>query len=206
LQADAANVFDQLYLPGDIVEVGCWVHARRHVYEALGSDPLPASEGLARIGKLFEIEREIKATLDREQLTGDAADQFTLETRQRESVPRLAALKGWLDELLPTLLPKSRLAQACRYIERHWVALNRFTSVGFVALDNNDVERGFCAIGVGRKNWLFAGSDAGGETAAILLSLTQTCRQRKLDPWRYLSDTLMKLPYTSADQLETLLP
>jgi hypothetical protein len=81
-----------LYLPGDIVEVGCWVHARRHVYEALGSDPLPASEGLARIGKLFEIEREIKATLDREQLTGDAADQFTLETRQRER--RLARGRG----------------------------------------------------------------------------------------------------------------
>ena len=137
---------------------------------------------------------------------GVVADAFRLEVRQRESVPQLASLKQWLDEVTPGLLPKSPIRLGFAYIQRHWEALNRYTNVGYLAIDNNAAERGFRPIGIGRRNWLFAGSDAGGRTAAVLYSLTQTCREHKLDPWTYLKQTLTKLPTTPKDKIASLVP
>lgn len=206
LHADAANVFDGLYKPGDIVEVGCWAHARRHVHAALTSDAALAAQALTRIAGLYRVEHAVTAEIERQTLSGDAADALRLEHRQRESRPQLEALKEWIDEVQPQTLPKSPIHQGFAYILRHWEALNRYTTEGFLAIDNNCAERGFRPIGIGRRNWLFAGSDAGGRTAAVLFSLTQTCREHGLDPWRYLKDTLTKLPTTPPDQIATLTP
>lgn len=206
LHADAANVFDGLYTPGDIVEVGCWAHARRHVHAALASDAALATQALTRIGGLYLVERKIAESLQSQGLAGVAADAVRYQIRQRESVPQLASLKQWLDEVTPGLLPKSPIRLGFAYMQRHWEALDRYTSVGYLAIDNNAAERGFRPIGIGRRNWLFAGSDAGGRTAAVLYSLTQTCREHKLDPWKYLKETLTKLPTTPKDQIASLLP
>jgi transposase len=206
LHADAANVFDGLYTPGAIVEVGCWAHARRHVYAALESDVRHAAEGLTRIGSLYDVERMIKKELETQGLTGDAADAFTLALRREKSVPMLAAMQAWLEQLQPTLLPKSPMGQACNYILRHWAALNRFTTEGYLAIDNNVAERGFRPVGIGRRNWLFAGSDNGGRTAAVLYTLVQSCRSLGVEPWGYLKSTLERLPSTHEEHLEQLLP
>jgi transposase len=206
LHADAANVFDGLYKPGAIVEVGCWAHARRHVHAALSSDAALAAQALTRIAGLYRVEHAIAAERETQGLTGDSADAFTLAARQRDSRPQLEALKAWIDEVQPQTLPKSPIHQGFAYILRHWEALNRYTAEGFLAIDNNSAERGFRPIGIGRRNWLFAGSDAGGRTAAVLFSLTQTCRDHGVDPWKYLKDTLKNLPTTLPDQIASLMP
>jgi transposase len=206
LHADAANVFDGLYTPGAIVEVGCWAHARRHVYAALESDVRHAAEGLTRIGGLYDVERTIKNALETQGLKGAEADAFTRAMRQEKSVPMLAAMQTWLAELQPRLLPKSPMGQACNYILRHWAALNRFTTEGYLAIDNIAAERGFRPVGIGRRNWLFAGSDNGGRTAAVLYSLVQSCRSLSVEPWHYLKSTLERLPSTPDEQLKGLLP
>jgi len=206
LHADAANVFDGLYKPGTIVEVGCWAHARRHVHAALSSDAALAVHAVTRIAGLYRVEHAIAAEVVQRGLAGDAADTFTRATRQERCRPQLDALKDWIETVQPQTLPKSPIHQGFAYILRHWEALNRYTTEGFLAIDNNAAERGFRPIGIGRRNWLFAGSDAGGRTAAVLFSLTQTCRVHGLDPWRYLKETLTKLPATPPDQIASLTP
>ena len=206
LHADAANVFDGLYTPGGIVEVGCWAHARRHVYAALASDAALATQALARIGGLYSVEHKIAESLESQGLAGTTADDYRLSVRRRESAPQLQSLKQWIDGAMPGLLPKSPIRQGFAYIQRHWDALNRYANEGFLAIDNNAAERGFRPIGIGRRNWLFAGSDAGGRTAAILYSITQTCRDHKIDPWNYLKATLTKLPVTPSDRIAALAP
>ena len=199
-------MFDGLYTPGGIVEVGCWAHARRHVHAALASDAALATQALTRIGGLYLVERKVAEGLQTQGPTGDAADAVRLEMRQRESVPQLQSLKLWIDEVTPGLLPKSPIRQGFAYIQRHWDALIRYANVGYLAIDNNAAERGFRPIGIGRRNWLFAGSDAGGRTAAVLYSLTQTCRDHKIDPGKYLKETLTSLPVTPSDRIADLAP
>jgi len=206
LHADAANVFDGLYTPGVIVEVGCWAHARRHVHAALTSDPALAAQALTRIAGLYRVEHAAATEIERQSLTGAAADTLRLEHRHRDSRPQLDSLRAWIESVQPQTLPKSPIHQGFAYIQRHWQALVRYTTEGFLAIDNNSAERGFRPIGIGRRNWLFAGSDAGGHTAAVLFSLTQTCREHGLDPWRYLKETLTKLPATPPDQIASLTP
>lgn len=206
LHADAANVFDGLYKPGAIVEVGCWAHARRHVHAALASDSALAAQALTRIAGLYRVEHAAAAEIKRQNLARDAADALRLEHRQRDSRPQLDSLRTWLESVQPQTLPKSPIHLGFAYILRHWEALNRYTTEGFLAIDNNGAERGFRPIGIGRRNWLFAGSDAGGHTAAVLFSLTQTCREHGVDPWLYLKDTLTKLPTTPPDQITLLTP
>jgi transposase len=204
LQADAANVFDGVYLPGGIVEVGSWAHARGYFHDARDSDAARAAEALARIREFYAIESEARDTIARDQMRDAEADALRRKLRQERTTPQLAAFAAWLDGQWPAVLPKSPMGQAIAYSKRHWTALTRFTEHGFLNIDNNASERALRAVAVGRKNWLFAGSDAGGQTAAVLYTLTQTCRRHGIDPFAYLRDVLTRLPTSSSNDPATL--
>jgi transposase len=206
LQADAANVFDGFYLPGDIIEVACWAHTRRHFYDARTGDPARAAEALARIGFFYDVEREAKATIEKLKLDGDQADALRLKMRQERTRPKLNEFMLWIDEQAKLVLPKSPIAQAIAYAQRQGEALLRFTEHGFLNIDNNAAERALRAGAVGRKNWMFVGSDEGGRTAAVLYSFTQTCRRHGIDPFAYLRDVLTRLPKADYQQLADLFP
>ena len=198
MQCDAYAGYDELFrlAKGAIVEVGCWAHARRKFVEAEKTSPREAHEAVARIRQLYAIEHEAKEL--------DASTRA--ELRQRKSAPRLAALKEWLDQLAVTALPKSPLGEAVTYARNQWAALTVYATDGDLAIDYNIAERAVKPYAIGRKNWLFFGSDRGGRTLAILSSFTATCQQFRLNPWTWLTTTLTQLPITPADQLVNLLP
>jgi transposase len=198
LQCDAYAGYDELFRrsQGTIIEVGCWAHARRKFVEAQKTSPREAHEAVARIKELYEIEHEAK--------TLDASARMSLRTEK--SIPRLSSLKDWLDHRAVGALPKSPLGEAITYTRNQWAALNVYTTNGALAIDNNVAERAVKPFAIGRKNWLFFGSDDGGRRLAILSSFTATCQQFGINPWAWLKDTLTRLPTTPADQLAALLP
>jgi transposase len=206
LQADAANVFDGIYCPGAIIEVGCWAHARRYFHEARTSAAACAAEALARIGFCYDVEREAKTTIEQQQLDGTQADAWRLKMRQERTLPKLREFADWLDAQAILVLPKSPIAQAINYARNHWQALLRFTEHGFLNIDNNASERAMRPAALGRKNYLFAGSDEGGRTTAVLYTLTQTCRRHGIDPFAYLQDVLTRLPKGDFQELADLYP
>jgi len=206
LQADAANVFDGLYLPGGIVEVGCFAHARRHFYDARETDATRSAEALTHIRGFYLIEDEARDLILRQRLDGEAADELRLRLRQERTKEKLAVFAAWLEDQAPRVLPKSPIGQAIAYARRQWIAINRFTEHGFLNIDNNASERALRAVALGRKNYLFCGSDAGGQTAAILYTAAQTCRRHSVDPFVYLKDVLERLPNSRPDDLPHFLP
>jgi transposase len=206
LQADAANVFDGIYQPGDIVEVGCWAHGRRYFHDARTSDAARASEALARIGFFYDVEREAEKIIDEQQIDGTQADAWRLKMRRERTLPKLREFADWLDAQTILVLPKSPIAQAINYARNHWQALLRFTEHGFLNIDNNASERAMRPAALGRKNYLFAGSDEGGRTTAVLYTLTQTCRRHRIDPFAYLQDVLTRLPKGDFQELADLFP
>jgi transposase len=195
VQADAFGGYDGLYAAG-AVEVACWAHARRKWYDARDSDPRTAHEALARIRAVYDVEDRAK--------TLTAADRA--ELRRRESVPVLASFGDWLEAIRPGVLPKSPIGQAITYATNQWAALSRYVADGDLAIDNNAAEPALRGVAIGRKNWLFWGSDRGGRTAAVLTAFTATCRRHRIDPWSYLSDVLARLPSHPADRSAELLP
>lgn len=204
LHADAFTGYDALYLPkarsgtAPIQEVACNAHARRKFYEARTSDAARSHQALAYYSQLYELERRAQ----------DNAfdDSQRLQLRQDLAVPILEKFQAWLKEQKSLVLPKSPMAEAIGYAVNNWSALIRYTTAGFLAIDNNVAEREMKRIAIGRKNWLFVGSAKGGETAAVLFSFTSTCHRLKINPWEYLQDVLTRLPRTSADQRAELLP
>ena len=198
LQCDAYAGYDELFRRsnGTIIEVGCWAHARRKFVEAQKTNPREAHEAVARIKQLYGVEHEAK----------DFAAAARTALRQEKSVPLLRSLKDWLDPLAVTALPKSPLGEAVTYARNQWTALNVYVTDGRLAMDNNLAERAVKPFAIGRKNWLFFGSDDGGRRLAILSSFTATCQQFGVNPWTWLKETLTNLPNTPADQLPTLLP
>ena len=201
LQCDAYAGYDELFRQsnGTIVEVACWAHARRKFVEAENASPREAHEAVARIKQLYAIEHEVRV-----EEGFDASARAA--RRQEKSTPLLAALKAWLDQTAVTALPKSPLGEAVTYARNQWAALNVYVTDGHLAIDNNRAERAIKPFALGRKNWLFFGSDDGGRRLATLASFTATCQQFALNPWTWLKDTLTILPKTPADQLATLLP
>jgi transposase len=204
LHADAFSGYDALYLPsprGDgapIIEVACNAHARRKFHEARGSDVVRSHQALAYYGQLYELERgAMSAQLD---------DAGRLRMRQDLSVPILNTFHDWLVAQQAQVLPKSPMAEAIGYALNNWTALQRYTEAGFLSIDNNVAEREMKRIAIGRKNWLFVGSDQGGRTAAILFSFTSTCHRLGIEPWAYLQDVLTRLPSLPAERLAELLP
>lgn len=198
LQCDAYAGYDDIFAKsqGKIVEVACWAHARRKFVEAEKTSPQQAHEAVARIRALYAIEHEAKDL--------DAAARAVL--RQQNAKPLLDALKVWLDREKRIALPKTPIAEAITYTLNQWTALNVYLRDGDLAIDNNIAERAIKPFAIGRKNWMFFGSDRGGRTLAILASFTATCELLKINPWAWLKDTLTKLPTTPIDQLVTLLP
>ena len=196
LQADAYAGFDRLY--GErIQEAACWAHARRKFYEihvALAS-PI-AAEALDRIGRLYKIEAEIR---------GKPAEERRAERKAREG-PQLKSLHEWLQATVTTLSRKSQLALAIRYALSHWVALTRYLDDGRLEIDNNAAERALRAVALGRKNWLFAGSDDGGERAAAIYSLLGTAKLNGIEPEGYLRYVLERIADHPINRIEELLP
>ena len=196
LQADAYSGYDRLFADGTIIEVGCWAHARRKFHEARTSDPERSHMALAYIKQLYKVEDKGEAL--------DDAGRVAL--RQAESAPILETFEAWLRGPHPGLLPKSPLGEAIGYALNHWVALKRYLEAGFLRMDNNAVENGERTVALGRKNWLFAGSDRGGRTAAVLISLVATCKALGVDPYAYLRDVLDRISTHPFSRLDELLP
>jgi transposase len=203
LQADAYSGYDGLYKSGDIVEVGCMMHARRKFYEARTSDPQRSHQALAWISLLYDVERDAKK---RQTADYEAFVAFRHDLRNERSRPIFDKLHAWLEAELPKVLPKSPIGEAIQYALNHWEALKRPLEAGFLELDNGACERAFKPVAIGRKNWLFAGSDNGGETAAVLMSLCTTCKELEIDPQAYLRDVLDRISTHPARRIEELLP
>jgi len=201
LQADAYGGYDGIYLDsqGGIVEVACWAHARRYWWKARQSDPPRAHHALAVIRRLYAIERAAKEM--------SAEDRQSL--RAEHAGPLLAELKAWLDE--QELLPKSLIGQAATYTRNQWAALQRYLEDGDLSIDNNVSERCVKPVAIGRKNWLFVGSEQAGARAARLMSLIASCKDNRVEPWAYLRDLFTQLPTLvcvdgDLAELDSLLP
>jgi transposase len=196
LMADAYGGYDGVVVGNDITRAGCWAHARRKFVDAEKSHPQIAAEAVAWVKRLYAVEERGKAL--------DAAARVAL--RQQESTLILSSLKDRLFAWRDRLLPKHPMAEAVGYALNQWEELNVFTTDGAVPIDNNICEREMKRICLNRKNSLFVGNERGGMTAAILSSLTSTCRRHNIDPQRYLTQLLTNLPATPISQLEQWLP
>ena len=204
LNADAHNLYDHLFGAGGIIEVGCWVHCRRHFFESKDSDPARTHLVLAAIGQLYDVEAEAKKIIAAQKLESAAANAIHLRLRQEKSLPIVTALCQWLEAEQPKVLPKSPIGQAIAYALRHWQALTRYLEDGFLDIDNNLAELTLRHIAIGRKNWLFAGSHSGAETAAILFSITSTCHRHGVDAFAYVHDLLARLAHDREPAPEVL--
>jgi transposase len=200
LQADAYGAYDGIYAGGQVVEVACWAHARRHWWEARTTDPRRAHHALGAIARLYQLEELLK----------NLADEDRQAARQERAQPILAELRAWLDEQRPAVLPKSPIGQATTYTLNQWDALVRYTEDGGLAIDNNISERTVKIPAIGRKNWLFVASREGGRRAAILFSLVASCKANQVEPWAYLRDIFTRLPLLgeqpTSEALAPLLP
>jgi transposase len=209
LNADALNVYDHLFRTGAIIEVGCWAHCRRNFYEAKESDLARAHLVLAHIRQLYQVEKEAKQIIHERELHGPETDALRRQLRQERSLAVVTELRQWLVTETPKLLPKSPMGQAAAYALRHWQALTRYLDDGFLAIDNNVAELTLRHIAIGRKNWLFAGSQRGAQTAAILFSVTSTCHRHHVDAFAYVHDLLGRLahdPQPAPEVLRAWLP
>jgi transposase len=214
-QADAYSGYGKLYdadrKPGLILEAACWVHARRPFFAladlgqnarrvAAGKPPAPISpiavEAARRIDALFAIERDIN---------GHSAEQRRA-VRQALSAPLVAELEGWMREQRARLSRTNDLAGAMDYMLKRWPAFTRFLDDGRVCLSNNAAERALRGIALGRKSWLFAGSDRGGERAAAMYSLIVTAKLNNVDPQAWLADVLGRIAAHPAKKIDELLP
>ncbi len=197
LQADAYTGYDHLYLNGDIKEVACWAHTRRKFVEAasLTKTPTRAHSAVQRINALYRLERQWKALSEEERK----------QQRKDKSQPLLDELHEWLENQANAVLPKSALGKAFSYTLKNWDALYRYSTTGHLNIDNNWAEQSMRPIALGRKNYLFVGSETAGHNAAILYSLVETCKANKINPLSYLTYVLEELPNLGRHpQLETL--
>lgn len=201
LQADAYAGFGELYdgkrRPGPITEAACWSHGRRHFFELADLRKAPlAVEAVRRIDELFAIERTIN---------GVSADD-RLVVRQQESRPIIAALEQWMRAERARLSRHAETAKAIDYMLTRWPAFTRFLADGRVCLSNNAAERSLRGIALGRRAWLFAGSDRGGERAAAIYTLIATAKLNDINPQAWLADVLARIADHPASRLDELLP
>lgn len=198
LQTDGYTGYNRVTGREGITSVGCWAHARRKFKESIFSSPIESAEALVRIRELYDIERK-------------AAELSATErqaVRAQQSQPVLDKLRAWLDSMQGSslALPKSPLGGAIGYALNQWEELTRFMEDGELRLDNNLVEASLRDVGIGRKNWMFVGSERGGRAAAIIYSIVITARRHGLDVWQYLTDILPRLADLAPGELEHLLP
>jgi hypothetical protein len=200
LQADAYSGYDHFYQEPErgIVEVACWAHSRRRFFEAQSSDLMRSTVMLAYTRLLYDIEREAR---DRNL---DPAARRAL--RQEKAKPILQDIRAYLEREHPQVLPKSPEGQAIAYTLSNWQALTRYCEDGDLEIDNNGAERSLRGVAVGRKNWMFYGSDQGGRTAAVLTSLIATCKRLHIDPFAYLRHIFERISSHPKKRLGELLP
>ena len=197
LQADAYAGFHHLYEGGRIQEAACWAHVRRKFYELQVAHASPlAAEALKRIAELYAIEADIRGRPPQERL----------QARTTRARPLLDSLHHWLQATLAMVSKKSEIGAAIRYALGRWRALLRYSEDGHIEIDNNAAERALRAVALGRKNYLFAGSDSGGERAAAIYSLIGTAKLNGLDPEAYLREVLQRIADHPINRIEELLP
>jgi len=200
LQADAYVAYDSFFTnpTRGLVEVGCWAHARRHVYQALQTDQARMGAVLAYIAELYAVEKRAR----RCNVYGEPLRLL----REQASKTVLGQLHSYLLEIRDELLPKSEAGQAVAYILKNWSALTRYLEDGDLSIDNNHTERSLRGIAVGRNNWTFLGSDRGGKVMAILRSFVASCDLVHIDPFAWFRDVLSRIATQSIQQLDQLLP
>jgi len=202
LHADGYAGFARLYEGRDgsapaVVEIACWAHVRRKIHDVYVSDGSPiARAALERIGRLFDIERE---------LSGRPPDERRCQ-RQARSRPLLDDIETFFQSSLRRLSGKTELAAAMRYALARWTALTRYVENGRAEISNNAAERAIRPLTLGRKNWLFAGSDSGGHRAAAIYTLVETARLNGLNPQAYLTDLLTRIADHPINRVDDLLP
>jgi len=198
LQADAAPAYDDVYAQLPIVEVGCWAHARRRFKEALRTSPRDASQVMVWIGELYGLEKSARKN------RLDHTDRR--ELRRQRSKPVLDRIRAFLHQVAPTTLPKSPLADAIGYALRQWNALTRYVEDGSLEIDNNGAENALRPLCLGRKNWLFIGSEAAAHRTMVLLTLVQSCKAHNVDPFAYLRDLIDRVNTHPASRIDELAP
>ena len=197
LHADAYTGYDAMFsgVGSDVIEVACWAHARRRFFDAVGGNPRQSHQVLEWIRQLYDIE-------DRAHDWSVAARR---ELRAAEALRVLDKIEAYLDELARTALPKSNLAKAVTYARNQWEALRRYTEDGRLTIDNNVSERTLRHQAVGRKNYLFLGSEAAGPRAAVLYTILAGAKRHRIEPWAYVHDLLVRL-HAEDSSLEEMLP
>ena len=198
VQADAYSGYDECFRKGAATEVGCHSHARRKFEYALDSDPLRAARMMVLWSRLYEIERRAKEE--------NYSSARLLEARQKEAKPILEEIETLLIEYQHQVLPKSPMGKAVTYSVNQWEALNRYIEDPILSIDNNVSERTLRMVVIGRKNYMFAGSEAGAHRAAIIYSLVASCKMNEIDPFRYFRDVLTRVSTHPADKIDELLP
>jgi transposase len=184
LQADGYAGYEKLYRGQRIREVACWAHFRRKIFEQHQASPTPlTTDLLQRIAELYRIEEDVR---------GQPPD-IRRQHRQEHSKPQVDALRSVIDDALRRLSPKSAMAKALTYGRKRWDALTLYLAEGIAEMDNNIAERAMRPVAVGRKNWLFAGSKAGGERAAAIYSVIETCKLNSVEPQAYIADVMEKI-------------
>ncbi len=198
VQADAYSGYDEFFRKSDAIEVGCHAHARRKFDYALDTDPVRAARLLVLWGSLYDIERKAKEE--------DYSRAQLLEVRQKEAKLILAEIKTVLDEYKNEVLPKSPIGKAIAYSLNQWEALNRYIDDPILEIDNNLSERTLRMVVIGRKNYMFEGSEAGAWRAAIIYSLVASCKLNGIDPFRYFRHVLARVSRHPANKIDELLP
>jgi len=201
IQADADPKLDDLFKGPEAkaIEIGCWMHDRRYWANALDAGDLRAAHPLGIIKKMYKVEDAAKKQR--------AGPDQVYRMRQEQSVPLLNELGKWIADNYNTERPTSPLAEAMGYTLRQWAALKRYTEDGRLLIDNGGVERAIRVVAMGRRNYLFAGSDTGGQRAAIAYTILGSCALVGINPWAYLRDVFEKLAAGwPMKRIEELLP
>ena len=197
LQADAYSGYDCVYASDLVREVACWIHARRYWHQAQDNDPVRANTALGYIARLSQVETQLREAYPRENLAGLRDFAAVAAGRAEHALPILTEFKTWLDHEHEDrrILPKSPLRAALVYTLNQWNALVRYTEQGYLSFDNNVAERLVKVAAIGRKNYLFVGSERGGRGAAVLYSLVSSAKANGTEPFAWLRDLFTRLPY-----------
>ena len=196
LQVDGYAGYDEIIERNRLVALGCIAHARRKFHEAFDSSPKEAALALVLFRRLYKIEERAV----------ELAPGERLALRTAETIPALAELKAFVEQIAPNTPPASRLGKACHYAIAQWPRLERFATSGTWAIDNNAVERAVRGVAVGRANWLFCGNAEGGRRAAVMYTLIESCKAARVEPFAYLTDLFERLPSAKNSQIADFTP
>lgn len=195
LQTDGTNKYNEIIEKG-ATSANCWAHVHCYFEDAWNEDPVEVEFPMGVIKSLFDIDR----------VATKLSEEDRLDIRQRLAKPKVLMLKEWLEEAKHTALPKTKLGEAITYTLNRWNALLVYLDHPFVEISNNATERNIKPLVLSRRNWLFAGSAEGGKTAATLMSLIETCKRLRINPFEYLKDVLTRFPSAKTSQIDDFLP